>query len=88
VFNGNRRGYSHHIEYRPGRIEVVAARRGKRWFAHGDGELLRFRARLAADGFPASLQVEEGKLVSSGYEKTPIRLLNNPASLALRVVLR
>ena len=70
----NPAGYYSRAEHEDGRIFLAAARRGKEWSARGSGELLRFRARLNRDGIPASLQVRDGVLLSTGYESQPIRL--------------
>ena len=83
VFQENPGGFSRRVESREGRLAVAAARRGRAWSAAGTGELLRVRVKLHQDGFPASLQIEDGQLLSSLYESTPLRLLEDPRQLAL-----
>ena len=83
VFRDNPQGYFKRVEGEAGRLSIAAARRGKAWSARGEGELLRLRVRLFRDGFPRSLQLRDGKLLSSAYEITEMRLLNDPSALAL-----
>ena len=83
LFRESPSGYFRRFERQAGRLSVAAARRGREWAASGTGELLRVRVRLQQDGFPQSLEVRDGQLLSSRYESTPIRLLNDPRLLAL-----
>ena len=83
VFRENRNGFFGRVEREQGRLEVAAARRGRDWSAAGTGELLRVKIRLHRDGFPCSLELRDGRLMSSGYETTAIRLLDDPRKLAL-----
>jgi len=83
VFGGNPKGYFQRFDGGAGRISVAGARRGKEWSAVGEGELLRLRVRLHRDGFPQSLQLEGGTLLSSQYEVTELRLRKDPALLAI-----
>ena len=83
VFGENPKGYFHRLDQGAGRISVAGARRGKEWSAAGEGELLRLQVRLLSDGFPQSLQLEGGTLLSSQYEVTQLRLRKDPALLAI-----
>ncbi|MCC7261625.1 MAG: T9SS type A sorting domain-containing protein [Candidatus Latescibacteria bacterium] len=83
IFSGNPQGYSRRVEQGPGRVAVAAARRGRIWYAAGEGELLRLRIKLQHDGYPASLQLREGTFLASSYERTRMQLLNDPTELAL-----
>jgi len=83
LFRENPLGFFRRVERETDRLSVAAARRGREWSAAGEGELLRVRVRLYQDGFPPSLAVRDGKLLSSGYEPTEIRLLNDPTLLAV-----
>jgi hypothetical protein len=82
VFSPNRTGYFSRAEHRTGRISVAAARRGKEWAADGRGQLLRLKVRLFRDGFPSSLHIEEGRLLSSSYTSVSARLAD-PVDLGL-----
>ena len=83
VFSRNPEGFFRRVRQDGGRISIAAARRGKEWSASGEGELLRIRVQLAEDGFPKSLIVHDGKLLSSNYERTELQLLNDPYALSL-----
>jgi hypothetical protein len=83
LFRDNPQGYSRRLEQQPGRLAVAAARRGRSWSAAGEGELLRAVVELKRGGYPQSLRVREGRFLASSYESTPIRLLKDPAELAL-----
>ena len=83
IFEPNPHGYFKRLEQEEGRLSVAAARRGKRWTATGDGELMRIKVRLYANGFPSSLAVQNGQLMSSDYESTDIRFLSDPHLLAV-----
>jgi len=83
LFRGNRNGFFGRVEKEDGRLAVAAARRGREWSAAGTGELLRVKIRLHRDGFPSSLELRDGRLMSSEYETTAIRLLDAPRKLAL-----
>jgi len=83
LFRGNRNGFFGRVEKEDGRLAVAAARRGREWSAAGTGELLRVKIRLHRDGFPSSLELRDGRLMSSEYETTAIRLLDDPRKLAL-----
>ena len=83
VFRDNPQGYTRRVERGEGRLEVAAARRGKRWSASGEGELLRVKVKLNRDGYPQSLQLSAGTFLSSEYESSTIRVLNDPTELAL-----
>ena len=76
IFAPNPAGYYVRAEHEGGRIFLAAARRGKTWSAAGSGDLLRFRVRLKRDGFPGSLEVRDGVLLSTAYEGQPIRLVD------------
>ena len=83
VFSQNREGFFSRRDRGDHAISVAAARQGKEWAANGRGELLRMRIRLFKDGFPASLKVEDGKLLSSAYQPTVIQIANDPSLLAV-----
>ena len=83
VFRENRNGFFGRVAREEGRLEVAAARRGRGWSAAGTGELLRVKVRLHRDGFPGSLELRDGRLMSSEYETTAIQLLDDPRKLAL-----
>ena len=83
LFKESPTGYFGRVKHQAGRLSVAAARRGREWSASGTGELLRVRVRLQQDGFPPSLEVRNGQLLSSRYESTVIQLLNDPHLLAL-----
>ncbi|MFH1567775.1 MAG: FlgD immunoglobulin-like domain containing protein, partial [Gemmatimonadota bacterium] len=89
VFAPNPAGRYGRVRQRAGALSVAAARRGKAWTARGDGELLRLRIRLLGEGFPASLAVREGVLLSSDYEPTAVAVEDPwraalPAALVLQ----
>ena len=65
VFADNSDGYFKRIETGHGYLSVAAARRGKEWSASGHGEFLRLRIELRQEGFPASLQIVDAKMLSS-----------------------
>jgi hypothetical protein len=67
-------GFVRRVQHQVDRVTVAAARRGRDWSASGTGELLRVRARLLRDGFPGSLKVADGRLVSSAYAVTSVAL--------------
>jgi hypothetical protein len=83
IFAPNPDGYFKRLEQEDGRLSVAAARRGKRWSAAGDGELMRIRVRLFTNGFPSSLELRNGQFMSSSYESTEIRFLSDPRTLAV-----
>jgi hypothetical protein len=83
LFQANPQGYTRRVGREAGRLEVAAARRGRRWSASGEGELLRVKVQLRRDGYPESLQLREGKFLASSYQSTDMRLLNDPTELAL-----
>ncbi len=68
--------------------QFAAVRRGRSWSGHGEGELARFRIRLKQDGFPMSLRVSAGKLLSSQYAPTSLELSGDPRLLAAPTVFR
>jgi hypothetical protein len=82
IFKDNPEGWFTRHDLGEGRVHFAAARRGRQWSAHGEGELVRFRVRLKQDGFPASLRVSNGKLLSSQYATTKLELAGDPRSLA------
>ena len=88
IFSESPDGWFTHHEIGHGRAEFAAVRRGRRWSAHQDGELVRFRIRLKEDGFPRSLQVSAGKLLSSQYASTPLEMSGDPRILAAPTVFR
>ena len=83
VFNGNPQGAFQRLDEHEGRITAAGARYGKVWSAVGDGELLRLRVRLHQDGFPTSLRLQDGRLISSSYESVPLSFLRDPSLLAV-----
>ena len=83
IFRDNPQGYTRRVEHAEGRLSLAAARRGKRWSASGEGELLRVKVKLNQDGYPQSLRLRAGKFLATDYESTAIRLLNDPTELAL-----
>jgi len=88
IFSESPDGWFTHHEVDHGHAEFAAVRRGRRWSAHEDGELVRFRIRLKEDGFPTSLQVSAGKLLSSQYASTPLEMSGDPRTLAAPTVFR
>ena len=82
VFSPNPAGYFSRFDKEEGRLSVAAARRGKRWSANGQGDLLKLHVRLYEDGFPTSLQLE-ANMLSSSYHPLQLKVLNDPAALAL-----
>ena len=83
LFAPNPSGFFEHLDVEPGRVAVAAARFGRDWSAAGDGEVLTLRIRLNRDGFPESLRVRDGKLLSSTYEQTALEVAGDPTLLAL-----
>jgi hypothetical protein len=83
IFAPNPNGYFEHLDIAPGRVAVAAARLGTDWTAAGDGEVMRLSIRLNKDGFPESLRVREGKLLSASYQATELNLAGDPVLLAL-----
>ncbi|MBT6619026.1 MAG: hypothetical protein HOB41_03990 [Gemmatimonadetes bacterium] len=83
VFAGNPQGAFQRLQEDEGRIRVAGARYGKVWSAAGDGELLRVKVRLHQDGFPESLSLQDGRLISSAYESAPLEFLRDPSLLAV-----
>jgi len=83
VFAANPQGRFSRLTREPGLVCAASARRGRSWSAYGAGELLRLHVVLLQDGFPASLTVRDGTLLSSVYESAPIRLLSHPAGSVL-----
>ncbi|MFC1525328.1 hypothetical protein ACFL6X_00780 [Candidatus Latescibacterota bacterium] len=73
IFAANPTGYHSLVRQGRGILSVAAARRGREWSARGDGELLRLRVRLRSDGYPGSLEMGEGVLLTSSYVGTAIR---------------
>lgn len=82
IFQDNPAGWYTHQHIDAGHAEFAAARRGRRWSADGEGELVRLRIRLKQDGFPTSLRVSSGKLLSSHYDRTRLELSGDPRILA------
>ena len=82
VFSPNPAGYFSRFDKEEGRLSVAAARRGKKWSANGQGDLLKLYVRLYEDGFPTSLQLE-ANMLSSTYHPLQLKVLNDPAALAL-----
>jgi len=83
VFDENPLGAFQRLSAEEGHIAVAGARYGKHWAAAGDGELLRVVIRLHRDGFPESLQVEEGRMISSDYRSEPLEWLRDPSLLGI-----
>ena len=83
VFAGNPQGAFQRLQEDEGRIRLAGARYGKVWSAAGDGELLRVKVRLHQDGFPESLSLQDGRLISSAYESAPLEFLRDPSLLAV-----
>jgi hypothetical protein len=83
VLDGNPQGAFQRLGEDEGRISVAGSRYGKVWTAVGDGELLRVTVRLHRDGFPESLRLQDGRLVSSSYESAPLKFLRDPSLLAV-----
>jgi hypothetical protein len=82
VFSPNPGGYFSRFDSEEGRLSVAAARRGKMWSAHGQGDLLKLYVRLYEDGFPSSLQLD-ANVLSSSYHPSQLKVLNDPVALAL-----
>lgn len=83
VFAGNPQGAFQRLYEDEGLIKVAGARYGKVWSAAGDGELLRVKVRLHQDGFPESLRLQDGRLISSAYESARLEFLRDPSLLAV-----
>ncbi len=83
VFRDNPRGAFARVDVEDGRIAVAQSRYGQRWAASGEGELLRLSVRLQEDGFPQSLRLRAGRLVSAAYESVHLKLLGDPMLLAV-----
>ena len=83
VFDDNPQGAFQRLEQEEGLITAAGARYGKAWSAVGDGELLRVRVRLHQDGFPESLHLRDGRLISTNYESTRLEFLRDPSLLAI-----
>ena len=82
-FAPNPHGYFEHLEVAEGHVAVAAARFGTAWAAEGEGVIMRMSIQLNQDGFPESLRVREGKLLSASYEPTELNLTGDPTLLAL-----